>query len=102
MEDWLFWIIAIVALLVFMVLPQWMSRRRQRRREEELEVGDSVMTIGGLIGELTYINFEDNIARVKLAEGVEVRLLPGAISGRRVERPTDLMPGETVDHDTEA
>ncbi|MGC9347792.1 MAG: preprotein translocase subunit YajC [Anaerolineae bacterium] len=84
-QNWLFWIIAIAALVVFLILPQWLARRRQRKREEELQVGDDVMTIGGLIGTLTHLDFEHNIARLEIAEGVEVRLLPGAISGKRVE-----------------
>jgi preprotein translocase subunit YajC len=84
-QGWLFWVIAVGALVVFLVLPQWMARRRQKRREDELQVGDNVMTIGGLIGTLTYLDFERNIARIEIAEGVEVRLLPGAISGKRVE-----------------
>jgi preprotein translocase subunit YajC len=46
-------------------------------------VGDRILTIGGFIGTLTYIDFEDNIARVKLADGVEVQMVPRAISGKR-------------------
>lgn len=76
----------IVAMLVFMFLPQWMNRRRMKQREEELAVGDRVLTIGGLVGELTYLDFEDNVARIKLAEGVEVQIMPGAISGKRSDR----------------
>jgi preprotein translocase subunit YajC len=44
------------------------------------------MTIGGFIGELTYIDFDANLARIKLTEDLEVKILPGAISGKRVER----------------
>lgn len=86
--DWTFWVILLVALGVFAVLPQWMARRRQAKREEELEVGDQVMTIGGFLGTLTYINFDDNLARIRLAEGVEVEILAGAISGKR-KSPSD-------------
>lgn len=81
--DWWFWLILIVAMVVFLALPQWMARRRQRRREEDLKVGDAVLTIGGLMGEITYLDFQANLARIKLAEGVEVSILPGAISGKR-------------------
>ena len=81
--DWLFWIVLIVGALVFLYVPQFLARRRQRKREENLEVGDRVITIGGLIGTLTYLDFDTNVARIELADGVEVRLLPGAISGKR-------------------
>jgi preprotein translocase subunit YajC len=67
----------------FLFLPQMMARRRRKKREEDLKVGDEVITIGGFIGELTYLDFEENLARIRLAEGVELRVLPGAISGKQ-------------------
>ncbi len=80
-----YWIIVIVALGVFLVLPQFMARRRQKRREQDLRVGDTVITIGGFIGELVALDFPTNVARIKLAEGVEVRIVPGAISGKHAK-----------------
>ncbi|MCD6286030.1 MAG: preprotein translocase subunit YajC [Anaerolineae bacterium] len=82
----LFWGVLIVVMLALTLLPRWMNRRRRNQRKEELQVGDRVLTIGGLIGELTHIDFEDNIARVKLAEGVEIQIMPGAISGKRSDQ----------------
>ena len=82
-----FWVVVIGGLLLFLFLPQWMARRRQRKREEDLRIGDVVITIGGLIGDLTYIDHEANLARLRLAEGVEIRILPGAISGKRAVPP---------------
>lgn len=98
-QNWLFWVIAIVALVVFLILPQWMARRRQKKREDELQVGDDVMTIGGLIGTLTHLDFQHNIARLEIAEGVEVRLLPGAISGKRVESQEEAETGEAQEEE---
>lgn len=80
--DWLFWAILIIGALAFLYVPQFLAKRRQKKREEELAVGDQVMTIGGLIGRLTYIDFDENVARIKLGEGVEIRIVPGAISGK--------------------
>jgi preprotein translocase subunit YajC len=88
-----FWGVLVAVMLVFMFLPQWMNRRRRKQREEELLVGDRVLTIGGLIGELTYVDFEANIARIKLTEDVEVEIMPGAISGKRSDQ-------ESVEQDT--
>ncbi len=80
-----YWVIVIVALGAFLILPQYMARRRQKQRERDLRVGDTVLTIGGFIGELTALDLEANVARLKLAEGIEVRIVPGAISGKRPE-----------------
>jgi preprotein translocase YajC subunit len=85
----LFWGVLIVVMLVLTLLPRWMNRRRMNQRKAELQVGDRVLTIGGLIGELTHIDFEENIARLKLAESVEIQIVPGAISGKR----NDQTPG---------
>ncbi|HQE92248.1 MAG TPA: preprotein translocase subunit YajC [Anaerolineae bacterium] len=82
--DWTFWIIAMLLIIVFFYVPQWASRRRRRQQEKELAVGDRVITIGGFIGTLTRYDPEANIARIRLAEGVEVDILPGAISSKQV------------------
>jgi preprotein translocase subunit YajC len=100
--DWLFWAVLIIGALAFLYVPQFLARRRQKKREEELAVGDDVMTIGGLMGRLTYLDFDDNVARIELADGVEVRIVPGAISGKREEQiegtsQTESGAGDNVD-----
>ncbi len=86
----LFWAMIIGGLVLFLFLPQFLARRRQQKREADLQIGDSVMTIGGFIGDLTYFDPEGNLARIRLAEGVEVRILPSAISGKRTPPTTGL------------
>lgn len=78
----IFWGVLLAAMVIFMFLPQWTARRRQKRREEELEVGQRVVTIGGLIGDLTYLDFDARVARLRLVEGMEISILPGAIRGK--------------------
>ena len=86
-NSWLFWVILIVGSVAFLYVPQYMARRRQKKREEDLTVGDHVMTIGGFIGDLVYLDFEKNLARIRLADNLIVDILPGAISGKRAEQP---------------
>jgi preprotein translocase YajC subunit len=83
----LLWVIIIGGMLVILFLPQWLDRRRQRKREAELQIGDSVITVGGFIGDLTFFDPEANLARIRLAEGVEVRIVSGAIRGKRTTPP---------------
>jgi len=82
--DWLFWVVMMALIIVFLYVPQWMARRRRQQQERDLAVGDRIITIGGFIGTLTRYDREANIARIRLAEGVEVDILPGAISSKHV------------------
>jgi preprotein translocase YajC subunit len=84
--DWIFWIVMMALIIVFLYVPQWMARRRRQQQEKALEVGDRIITIGGFMGTLTRYDREANIARIRLAEGVEVDILPGAISGKQTAR----------------
>ena len=83
---WLFWVILIVGSVVFLYVPQLMARRRQKKREEELAVGDRVITVGGFIGEIVYLDFDKNLARIQLADKIVVEIIPRAIGGKRVEK----------------
>jgi preprotein translocase subunit YajC len=81
---------AIVLLLVLMVFPQWQARRRRRKQMAEMGVGTEVMTVGGIIGRITYLNNEENRARIEIAPGVEIQTVVNAIS-----RPLEPPEGET-------
>lgn len=74
--------IGLVLLSVLMIWPQWQARRRRHKQMAEMRVGDEVMTVGGIIGKLTYMNAEENRARIEVAPGVEIQLVLPAISRR--------------------
>jgi preprotein translocase subunit YajC len=72
--------IGLVVLGVLMFWPQWQARRRRQKQMAELRVGDEVMTVGGIIGKLTYFNAEENRARIKISPDVEIQVVLAAIS----------------------
>jgi preprotein translocase subunit YajC len=80
----LYILIGLVVLSVFMFLPQWQARRRRKQQMNALQVGDQVMTVGGIIGKLTHLDTEENRARVEIAPGVEITLVVAGIS-RQIE-----------------
>ena len=75
-----------IFILVILVLMWFLLIRPQRRRQQDserllgsLEVGQEVVTAGGLYGTITAL--EEDEARVEIADGVEVRLAKRAIAG---------------------
>ena len=77
---------------VLLILPQ---QRRMRQHQEviaSLQVGDEVITAGGVYGTITSVD-EDTLA-VEVAPGVVLRVLRNAVS-QRIGPPAD--EGEEVD-----
>jgi preprotein translocase subunit YajC len=64
------------ALVVF---PKQRAFKKHQRHIQSLHVGDEVVTYGGLIGTITWLNDASGTARIRLAEGVEVRILAAAL-----------------------
>ena len=87
-NEWL-WLL-VIASLAILFLPQWLTRRKRVKKVAAFEPGDRVMTVGGFLGTLTYINLEENVARLRLGEGMEVEMIPVAIS-RKVETPDGVV-----------
>lgn len=84
--DMTIWLILIGGSMLFLFLPQWMARRKEAKKLATLEVGQRVLTIGGFIGHLTGVDRDRNLARLRLAEGLEVDILLSAIA-RPLQEP---------------
>ena len=57
--------------------PQKQEQQKRKELLDGLKVGDKVITLGGMLGEITQIN--DKRVTLKLAENVEVEFLRTAI-----------------------
>ncbi|MGH3009725.1 MAG: preprotein translocase subunit YajC [Gaiellaceae bacterium] len=71
-------IIAFALLWLIVVRPQRKRQSQQQRIVSELQVGDEVLTAGGLYGRVTGLDEDD--VRVEIAPKVEVRLARRAIA----------------------
>jgi preprotein translocase subunit YajC len=69
-----------VALLALMIWPQWRSRRERQKRMAEMKPGIDIVTVGGIVGRLTYFDMDANRARLEIAPGVEITILPAAVN----------------------
>ena len=75
---WLF--IPILLMGAFMYYSQWRARKRQQQKMDELQPGQRVMTIGGIVGRLASVDREADRARLEVASGVEIEVSLRAIS----------------------
>jgi preprotein translocase subunit YajC len=77
-------LVLMVAIFYFLLIrPQQRRMRQQRSLIGSLEVGDEILTIGGLFG--TVRRIDDDAVEVELAPGLTVRLLKSAVARRLVE-----------------
>lgn len=73
-------IVAMFALLwLLLIRPQRKRIQEQRRLHEEIEVGDEILTAGGLYGLVRELGEGDDLV-VEIAPGTEVRLARRAVA----------------------
>ncbi len=91
----LFPFIFLALMWVLLVRPQQQRVRQQRDLVASLQLGDEVVTAGGIIGRITSLS--DQEVSVEIAPGVQMRMLRGAINARLDEDPYDVTPAELTD-----
>jgi len=80
---------------LLLVRPQKRRLQAQRQLLNALEVGDEVVTAGGILGQILDIDEDEDVVTVEIAPGTSIRMLRGGIS-RRLEDEAD---DETDDED---
>ena len=68
---------------MLLIRPQQQRVRRQRMLVSSLEVGDKIVTIGGVVGEIVALG--DETAEVRVADGVVLTFLRPAINRKMDE-----------------
>ena len=81
----LFPLLLIVVFYFLLIRPQSQRRRAQMRMQQELAVGDDVVTTGGIYGTVTEIDDDYGIVTVEVAPDTEVRFARAAIAQRLVD-----------------
>ena len=80
---------------LLLVRPQKRRLQAQRQLLNALEVGDEVVTAGGILAQIVDIDEDEDVVTVEIAPGTSIRMLRGGIS-RRLEDEAD---DETDDED---
>ncbi len=79
---WTFWvmIIAIFAIMYFfMIRPQNKKQKEIQKFRNSLEVGQEIVTIGGIYGTIRQVDEVDNSITVEVASGVRIKFDRSAI-----------------------
>ena len=72
-------LVAMIAIFYFLIIrPQSKRRKEQQALMAGLGVGDEVVTVGGIMGEISAV--DENYAHVKVAERTTLKFQKAAIS----------------------
>jgi preprotein translocase subunit YajC len=82
-------VLMIVGFYFLLIRPQRNRQRAQQALVASLEVGDDVMTTGGIFGTIVAIDDDEGSVTVEIAPGTRVRMLRQGISQRFVEDDVD-------------
>ena len=98
-------LIVIVALFVllwlFLIRPQRKRQLEQQQLHASLEVGDEILTVGGLYGHVRGLIDEDDLL-VEVAAGVNVRIARRSVAGVVEEEDDEPTSAELEEADAEA
>ncbi len=95
-------IVAMLALLwVLLIRPQRKRLQEQRELHSSLEVGDEILTAGGVYGVVREVGEEDDLI-VEIAPGTNVRVARRAVAGIVEEEDAEVAaPGPETALDEE-
>lgn len=81
----IFMIIAIIAIFYFMMVrPQQKKQKEIKKFRDGLQVGDKVITAGGIHGKVTAI--KDSHFTIGIANGVEIKVEKGSVYPNSAEQ----------------
>jgi preprotein translocase subunit YajC len=91
-------IIAAAFALMWMLLirPQRAKQQQQRKLMESVDVGDEILTVGGLYGIVQEIDEDEDLV-VEIAEGIHARIARRAVAS--VVKPDDELDDDEMDDD---
>ncbi|MDD4320240.1 MAG: preprotein translocase subunit YajC [Acidaminococcaceae bacterium] len=74
------WPFLLMGLIFYFMLYRPQKKEQKKRTEmlNALKRGNKVVTLGGICGEITKVN--ENNVMLKIAEGLEVKVIKGAVS----------------------
>src|SRR5687767_12953797 len=96
MEQLLFPVLVLGAMWLLFIRPQQKRAKAQRDLLAALEVGDQIITVGGILGRITELTDRELTIRT---ESSELRLVRGAV-GSRIDPPASEEVGDDTGPDS--
>jgi preprotein translocase subunit YajC len=90
-------LVLLAALWLLLIRPRQQQVKAQQRQLTALEVGDEIVTAGGLYG--TVKRIDDDEVRVEIAPDLEVRIAKRAIAGIVSEKQPELQAGSEAEEE---
>ncbi len=72
-------LLILAAYWALVVFPKQRSFQSHQRYIRQLQVGDRIVTYGGLVGTISELNPDSGLAKVRLADNLEVLIITAAI-----------------------
>lgn len=94
-------LLMLVGFYFLLIRPQRTRQRAQQALLASLEVGDDVMTTGGIFGSIIEIDDDEGVVTVEIAPGTRVKMLRQGISQRFVEEEEYDDEDGSVDEETD-
>lgn len=95
MPAYIFLLVLLALVWLLLIRPRQRAMRTQQKQLQGLEVGDEILTAGGIYG--TVRGIEDDELRVEIASGLEVRMARRAVAAILTEKQPALESGEDRD-----
>jgi preprotein translocase subunit YajC len=87
-----------VVFYFLLIRPQQRRSRQQQALLRSVEVGDEIVTTGGVFGTVTDIDEDDDVITVEIAPGTQIKMLRGGI-GRRLTEDDEVYDEDDDDDD---
>lgn len=71
------WVLIFGVFWFFLIRPQRKQKQEHQDMLDNLEVGDKIVTIGGIKGKI--IKIKDNLIRLKISSNVDIDVIENAI-----------------------
>lgn len=90
-------IVLMVIIFYFLLYrPQKKQQKKRNSMMDNLKVGHRILTIGGIHGEITYIDLDkSDDLKIKIADNVEIKISSSAVARDLTQEKTDANPANS-------